>query len=411
MPTPHPIIVFDDGRGQLGPMTDLRASFEVRTGMFTTGGRIAVLHPRRLAGYWVRPPLVALLRERANAPVNELPSDEIVCCVNGRWALPDAELDLAVGHALVEADSEHVVAAVLRRAEAEYLLESGQLHELTSIRKHPERLLYRYPWDVIALMSETIPHDILATRVNDAQLVNERDDVVGDHPVEVHESARIFPQVVFDVTAGPIMVHEGAVVRPGAILCGPCAIGPGATVLDQAIIKANTVIGRLSKVAGEIGATIFQGFANKAHHGHLGDSWVGEWANLGAGTTNSNLLNTYTEISMRIDPDGPMHRTGLTFLGAIIGDHVKVSINTSITTGSVFGTGAMIATSRRPPATVRRFAWLTDRGEQRFRLEKFLATATAVMTRRDRAPSDAYVSVLSDLHAAPRGDLVDSGLS
>jgi UDP-N-acetylglucosamine diphosphorylase/glucosamine-1-phosphate N-acetyltransferase len=313
-----------------------------------------------------------------------------------------------VGEALVEADSEHVVAAVLRRADAEYLLTSGRLHELVTVKQHQERLLYRYPWDVISLMPETIPHDILATRVLEAQLVNVRDDVVGDHPVEIHESARVFPQVVFDATAGPIIVHEHAVIRPGSILCGPCAVGPGATVLDHTVIKANTVIGRASKVAGEVGATIFQGFANKAHHGHLGDSWVGEWANLGAGTTNSNLLNTYGEISMRIDPDGPMHRTGLTFLGAIIGDHVKVAINTSITTGSVFGTGAMIATSRTPPAAVRRFAWLTDRGEQRFRLEKFLSTATAMMARRDQAPSDAYVRVLTDLHAPTSGDLVDS---
>ena len=58
------------------------------------------------------------------------------------------------------------------------------------------------------------------------------------------------------------------------------------------------------------------------HAGHLGDSWVGEWVNLGADTTNSNLLNTYTEVTARA-PGGKTERTGHVFLGATIGDHVN----------------------------------------------------------------------------------------
>ena len=84
------MIIFDDGLGQLGPMTDLRASFEVRTGMFTTGRRIASHRPRSLAGYWVPPRLARAVAERADAPVNHLPNEEVFYCVNGRWALPSA---------------------------------------------------------------------------------------------------------------------------------------------------------------------------------------------------------------------------------------------------------------------------------------------------------------------------------
>jgi UDP-N-acetylglucosamine diphosphorylase/glucosamine-1-phosphate N-acetyltransferase len=395
-------VIFDDGHGHLGPMTDLRASFELRTGMFTTAGRLAATYQGELAGYWVPARLERLVQERADAPVNRLPSEEIIRCVNGRWAMPDPALRLDVGEALVEKATGDVVAAVLRRADAQYLLGAGQLHERASVREHADRLLYRFPWDVIALMKQTIPMDILSTRLLEAKVPGEDVAVMGNHPVEVHASARIGPRVVFDAEAGPIIVHEGATIRPGAVICGPASVGRGSTVVDGALIKAHTVIGNRCKIGGEVGSTIFQGYANKAHHGHLGDSWVGRWVNFGAGTTNSNLLNTYGEVTMRVEPGDRVHRTGLTFLGAIVGDHAKFAINSSIGTGTVVGTGAMIAQSATPPKTVRRFAWLTDRGEQLHRWDKFIETARTVMGRRDREPSEAYVDTLRGLHPEGR---------
>ncbi|MFT3685650.1 MAG: hypothetical protein QM783_12110 [Phycisphaerales bacterium] len=80
---------------------------------------------------------------------------------------------------------------------------------------------------------------------------------------------------------------------------GPAYIGSHSTVIERTLVKAHSSIGPWCKVAGEVGGVVFQGFANKAHDGHLGDAFVGEWSNLGAGTTNSNLLNTYGEVTMR----------------------------------------------------------------------------------------------------------------
>ncbi|MDY7108999.1 MAG: putative sugar nucleotidyl transferase [Planctomycetota bacterium] len=408
----HPtdrMIIFDDGLGQFGPMTDLRASFEIRSGMYTTAGRLAAHRPKTLAGYWVPRHLAPLVAERANAPVNTLPDEEVLYCASGRWAMPGAGAAPELGEALVEEPTGHVVAALLRRADAEYLLTTGQLHERIRIRRVPHRVLYRYPWDIIAYLKETIPHDISTVRLLDARLPGDRVSVMGQHPVEVHQTADVGPNVVFDAREGPIIVHEQAVIRPGCVLCGPCSIGAGSTVVDRALIKANTVIGPVCKVGGEIGATIFQGCANKSHDGHLGDSWVGKWVNLGAGTTNSNLLNTYGEVTMRTEPDGSRHRTGLTFLGAIIGDHVKTAINTSLMTGTCLGTGAMIARSTPPPATVRRFAWLTDDGERVFQFEKFLQTMKAMMARRDQKPSGEYLALVGDLHEGVAGARAPAG--
>lgn len=394
----HRIIIFDDDLGQLGPMTELRACFEVRTGMFTTAGRIVSCFPRSLAAYWVPDRLRDLVAGRADAPVNALPAEEVVLCVNGRWALPDASLRLETGEAAIEETTGQVIVARLRHADAEYLLSTGQLHERVRTRVINERVLYKHPWDVIALMKQAIAFDVINTRLPDVKVAGRGVEIVGEHPVEIHASARTYPHVTLDAEGGPIIIHDQSVIRPGAVVCGPSSIGPGSIVADRALIKPYTVLGPRCKVGGEVGATIFQGYANKAHDGHLADSWVGKWVNFGAGTTNSNLLNTYGEVSMRLGPGAPRQRTGLHFLGAIVGDHVKFAINTRIMTGSVFGTGAMIACSSPPPASVRPFAWLTDSPERVYRIEKFLKVMQAVMSRRDRTPTEAYVGRVRALH-------------
>ncbi|MCZ6613048.1 MAG: putative sugar nucleotidyl transferase [Planctomycetota bacterium] len=392
------MIIFDDGLGQLGPLTDLRASFEVRTGMLTTAGRLAAQWPQSLAGYWVPRSLKPLVASRSNAPVNHLPDEDALYCVNGRWGMPDGRLKLEVGQAATDQATGHVVAAMLTRADAEAFLTTGELPDGADTRPIAGHVLYEYPWDVLSLLNKTITHDIGLSRLVDAKVPTGEAVIIGQHPVEVHESATLYPNVVLDAEHGPIVIHERAVVRPGSVICGPCSIGRDATIVDRALIKPNTVVGPMCKIGGEVGGTIFQGYSNKAHDGHLGDSWVGKWVNFGAGTANSNLLNTYGEVKMGLEPHGPAHRTGLRFVGAFVGDHVKFAINTRIMTGTVVGTGAMIATTAPPPVVVRRFAWLTDSGEQVYRFEEFIKTARTMMARRDKELSEPYVHTLRALY-------------
>jgi hypothetical protein len=148
--------------------------------------------------------------------------------------------------------------------------------------------------------------------------------------------------------------------------------------------------------------TIFQGLSNKAHEGFLGDSHVGEWVNLGAGTANSNLLNTYQEVIAQRSPGSPRERTGETFLGCVLGDHVKTAICTRIMTGSMVHTGAMHAASGAISGCVPPFACTTDQGRNHFRIEKFLDTARTQMARRAIEPSDVYVRRLTALNEAAR---------
>src|SRR5204863_9771343 len=95
-------------------------------------------------------------------------------------------------------------------------------------------------------------------------------------------------------------------------------------------------------------------YANKGHEGFVGHSYLGKWVNLGAGTTTSNLKNTYGTVSLWT-PSGTRN-TGLQFLGTLFGDHVKTGIGLRLSTGTVIGTGANVYDAM-PPKAVAPFAW------------------------------------------------------
>ena len=156
-------------------------------------------------------------------------------------------------------------------------------------------------------------------------------------------------------------------------------------------IRKNTSIGPYSKVCGEIIGTIIQGYSNKQHYGFIGSSYIGEWVNLGAGTTNSNLKNNYGSIKVKYMEDEM--DTGETFLGALICDHVKMGIGTLLNSGSVIGVGSNVFGGGMMPKYIPSFAWATSQNFDVYNIEKAIKTAAAVMKRRDVEISDDYVTL------------------
>tara|TARA_X000000950_G_C13478153_1_gene482584 strand:+ start:170 stop:580 length:411 start_codon:yes stop_codon:yes gene_type:complete len=119
----------------------------------------------------------------------------------------------------------------------------------------------------------------------------------------------------------------------------------------------------------------------------VGDSILGAWSNLGAGTTISNLLNSYEEVSVRLTPGASRHRTNRMFVGAFVGDFVRTAIGTKISTGTVIGTGAMLAEESTITGAVPSFAWWTPSGRRTWRFDKFVTSLQTAMARRDQVPS------------------------
>jgi len=398
MTDPRPAVFWDDGKGLLAPMRDLRPVFDVRTGALTTAERLTRALALHTAAVFVPGDLADLTRERSAAPVNELAKDAgPVLVVNGRCPLPLDEIDrLGEGSALVEPSGD-VVAAHLDAAEARTLLGGGR-PDMEEIGL-PHDVLITRPWHVRTIRDMAIEIDmqVLAARVPQLLEPPENVTLIGPELPRVDETARLYPNVVFNTESGPIVIDEHATIRPRAILTGPVYVGPHSTVLEASVVKPNTALGPWCKIAGEVGGTIIQGYSNKAHDGHLGDAWLGEWVNLGAGTVNSNLLNTYAEVTAQAEPSAGRERTGETFFGCVLGDHVKTAIGTRIFTGSIAQTGGMWAAGEPMTGCVPRFHWKTDAAETLFRHEKFVEVARAAMARRNVEPGEGYLARLASL--------------
>jgi UDP-N-acetylglucosamine diphosphorylase/glucosamine-1-phosphate N-acetyltransferase len=216
--------------------------------------------------------------------------------------------------------------------------------------------------------------------------------VIGDPTDVVLFGATVEPGVVFDVRQGAVVLEQHTYVRGGTRLGGPLYVGAGCEVLGGDI--GRSAIGPRSKVRGEITDTVFLGYGNKAHDGFLGHSVVGRWVNIGAGTTTSNLKNTYG--SIRLDVGGERVDTGLQFLGTLFGDHVKVAIGTLLDTGTVVGSGANVFGAVRPPKYLPPFAWGVS-GE-RMRKDAFLEVVDRVLPRRQVAVTSAVRDALARIY-------------
>ncbi|MFG0257675.1 MAG: putative sugar nucleotidyl transferase [Phycisphaerales bacterium JB043] len=396
------LVMVDDRRAALSPLDDLRPIWDVRTGAWTTRERYEhALGRSSVAGVTSDD-----VGSCSPAPLDaNPPENKPALLVNARCVLPpDGLVSLALDHTLVDGDGRVVAAHASDPSRGLASILDGAPHGPSQTCE--EASFVEHPWDVVRFRDKTIAHDLEAMLRDRSRFASEHPDdvhLIGDRPLGIDLTASVSPGVVLDLQYGPIVILRGATVRPGATLVGPCLIGEDTIVLEHGLIKANTVIGPVCKVAGEIGGTIFQGHANKAHHGHLGDSWVGEWVNLGAGTVNSNLLNTYGEIVARTAPDAGRVRTGMVYLGAIIGDHVKTAIGTRIMTGSLLATGTMVASSAPAPNCTSPFDWITDSASRVYRIGKFLEVAATMMGRRDVEMSEAYESRLRALHERFRG--------
>jgi UDP-N-acetylglucosamine diphosphorylase/glucosamine-1-phosphate N-acetyltransferase len=147
-------------------------------------------------------------------------------------------------------------------------------------------------------------------------------------------------------------------------------------------------------------SSVILGYSNKAHDGFLGHAYVGRWVNLGALTTNSDLKNNYGPVRVG-GPQGPVD-TGLTKVGAFLGDHVKTGIGTLLNTGTVVGAGSNIFGGLMPPLFVPPFSWGRGHELTEYRLDKFLDVARRAMARRDLELDQAAETVLRRAWEATR---------
>ncbi len=127
---------------------------------------------------------------------------------------------------------------------------------------------------------------------------------------------------ILNASTGPIYIGKNAELMEGCMIRGPFALCEGSLVKMGSKIYGATTIGPYCLAGGEIKNSVLMGYSNKAHDGYLGDSVIGEWCNLGAGTSNSNLKNNCGDVKYWVDGDKKEISAGNKG-GLLMGDYSK----------------------------------------------------------------------------------------
>jgi UDP-N-acetylglucosamine diphosphorylase/glucosamine-1-phosphate N-acetyltransferase len=386
------LVIFEASRWYtMAPLSLNRPVFMMLSGTSTLlEKQIQHIQPLRVT-LWVRPELVDYCRKHV-APMISVPvaintplDDEPAFIVSGRtlhfsqFARPTDPM--------VSYDEANLVRMAYAKAPGmnwnDAMDRTDRWLKLLDLpRTNDDIRLPEYLWDFVHWNEEAIVADANQMKERPRLPSDCKCHAIGEQDIIVNPLARIGPGVVLDASRGPIVIDAGASIGANSVLQGPIYIGKYSSVSPLAHIHSGTSIGPMCKVGGEVATSIFLGYSNKAHYGFVGHSYIGEWVNLGAGTTTSNLKNTYGPIKMHIG--AKQIETDRRFLGSMIGDHTKTAIGTRLMTGSYIGFCCLLAASDLPPKFIPSYTYWTDEGATPYKLEKAREVMKQVYGRRGR---------------------------
>ncbi len=383
-------ILFDDhSRVNLLPFTFTRPICDIRIGILTIrekwekflNAKTSTLTEIYLAGKY------PLNKAKENILINGsvLPTQELINDI----------LKLKPGQSLTYQD-EYIIAMNLNEEDIETMGSEGDGEDdLITSAKH---IKLNNIWDIFSLNGEAIEADFaLITKGRTSQKLSATNRAVREDRIFIEEGAEVEFSIL-NATEGPIYIGKNAKVMEGSLIKGGFALGEEAWVKMGAKIYGPTTIGPNSKVGGELKNVVIFANSNKAHDGYLGNSVLGEWCNLGACTSVSNMKNTYDTVRLWNYGQESFIDTGELFCGLFMGDHSKSGINTMFNTGTVVGVYTNIFGAGFPRNFVPSFVWGGMTGFKTYELDQAFIVAERAMSRRNIELTDTDKGILSYIH-------------
>jgi UDP-N-acetylglucosamine diphosphorylase/glucosamine-1-phosphate N-acetyltransferase len=325
-------------------------------------------------------------------------------------ALCEAIAGLQAGERLVTEREGEAEAVVLARRSG---LDIGEASN--EVRYEGEPIIIASAYDLVDHAGREIARDLEGT-VRSWQATNlaerraevlEQCVVIGDaSKIYVAPGARVLASTL-NTEGGPIVLGRDTLIMEGSHVRGPFTLAEGSQLKMGTRIYGPTVVGPACRVGGEVSNSVFLGYANKGHDGFLGNSVIGTWCNLGAGTEVSNLKNNYGSVRVWSETESKEVDTGRTFRGLLFGDHSKSGIGTTFNTGTVVGVGTNVFGAGFPPKHLPPFTWGHSQGW--YGKAAFFETAHRVMERRQCTMTDEERDALERLH--PESDKVADNVS
>ena len=158
----------------------------------------------------------------------------------------------------------------------------------------------------------------------------------------IKELGKSLPKADYEERGENIWIAKTAVIAPTASITGPAIIGKNTEVRHCAFIRGNALVGEHAVVGNstELKNVILFDHVQVPHYNYVGDSILGYYAHMGAGSITSNVKSDKKPVVIKAGKE--RLETGRKKVGGMLGDHVEVGCGTVINPGSVVGRNASI---------------------------------------------------------------------
>jgi len=254
--------------------------------------------------------------------------------------------------------------------------------------------ILQHPWQIFQYNDWALRHDFkIASEGRQSGPFSDTNTYINPANIFIEEGADV-QYSTLNASAGPIYIGKNAVIMEGNLIRGPFALCENATLKMGGKIYGATTIGPNCVAAGEIKNAVMFGFSNKAHDGYLGDSVIGEWCNLGAGTSNSNVKNTAGSVQYFLNNNMESISAGNKG-GLLMGDYSRAAINTSFNTGTVVGVCCNIFGDVSARKYLGDFSW----GNDRYIFDKALRDIDAWKRMKGQGITETEIEMLKRIYA------------
>ncbi|MBR1892851.1 MAG: UDP-N-acetylglucosamine pyrophosphorylase, partial [Lachnospiraceae bacterium] len=148
---------------------------------------------------------------------------------------------------------------------------------------------------------------------------------------------------IYEKKGEDIWIAKSAKVWPTVSITGPCIIGERTEVRQCAFIRGKALVGDDCVVGNstELKNVILFNHVQVPHYNYVGDSILGFYSHMGAGSITSNVKSDKALVVVK-SRSGEKIETGLKKFGAMLGDHVEVGCNSVLNPGTVVGRNSNI---------------------------------------------------------------------
>ena len=138
-----------------------------------------------------------------------------------------------------------------------------------------------------------------------------------------------------------VWISKNANVSSNVTINSPCIIDSNAEIRTGAYIRGNAIIGKNTVLGNscEIKNAILYDNVQVPHFNYVGDSILGNYAHMGAGSITSNIKSDKTNVVIKGEEK---IETNLRKVGAFLGDYVEIGCNSVLTPGTIIGCNSII---------------------------------------------------------------------